>query len=123
MVCRKASRRRARVQPGLLKVLDTIRLSFWFIPGVGMWCLQKRLGSDWHKETDGYQSTAMGPRKVLSTIASSAINVAAVVLSGTTVAASFAVGRDGPRIVLAEHAKERLSETLEATLPAIFEKG
>jgi uncharacterized membrane protein len=117
MFGRKASRRRASVQPGLLKVLDTIRSSFWFIPtimvvtavvtGVGVGFLQKRIGWDWHEELDVYQATTLGgARKVLSTIASSAIKVAAVVFSVTTVAVSFAAG-----------------ETLAVTLPAVFEKG
>ncbi len=118
------------MQPGLLKVLDTIRSSYWFITtvmavasailGVGMVILDTRLGSDWLKDLEWYQSnTPDGAREVLSTIASSAITVAGVVFSITIVAVSFAAGQYGPR-VLSNFMRDRGNQITLGTFIATF---
>lgn len=118
------------MQPGLLKMLETIRSSYWFIPtimavmavitGIGMVFLDVRLGTDWLKEFGWYQSnTPDGAREVLSTIASSAITVAGVVFSITIVAVSFAAGQYGPR-VLGNFMRDRGNQITLGTFIATF---
>ena len=118
------------MQPGFLKLLDTIRSSYWFIPsvmavaaiitGIGMVIVDLRVGSDWLKDLGWYQSnTPDGAREVLSTIASSAITVAGVVFSITIVAVSFAAGQYGPR-VLSNFMRDRGNQITLGTFISTF---
>lgn len=118
------------MQPRLLKLLDTIRSSYWFIPtmmamaaiimGAGMVYLRVQIGSDWLMDFRWYQAnTASGAREVLSTIAGSAITVAGVVFSITIVTVSFAVGQYGPR-VLSNFMRDRGNQITLGTFIATF---
>jgi uncharacterized membrane protein len=118
------------MQPRLLKFLDTIRSSYWFIPtlmavaallmGAGMVYLDVHIGSDGLADRDWYQAnTPDGAREVLSTIAGSAITVAGVVFSITIVAVSFAAGHYGPR-VLSNFMRDRGNQITLGTFIATF---
>lgn len=118
------------MQPRLLKLLDDVRSSYWFIPslmavtalvtGGGVVYLDARTGTRWLTELGWYQSnTADGAREVLSTIAGSAITVAGVVFSITIVSVSFAAGQYGPR-VLTNFMRDRGNQITLGTFIATF---
>jgi uncharacterized membrane protein len=118
------------MRPRLLKLLDTIQSSYWFIPmlmaitaiimGAGMVYLHVQIGSDWLMDFRWYQAnTASGAREVLSTIAGSAITVAGVVFSITIVTVSFAAGQYGPR-VLSNFMRDRGNQITLGTFIATF---
>jgi len=93
----------------LLRLLDAIRTSYWFIPSLMAfasvllsWGLVRvdRSDPDWIEETGWlYSGGPEGAREVLSTIASSMITVAGVVFSITIVALSLASQQFGPRLL------------------------
>jgi uncharacterized membrane protein len=118
------------MQPLVLKLLDKIRSSYWFIPtlmavtavimGGLMIYLDINVGSDGLADRDWYQAnTPDGAREVLSTIAGSAITVAGVVFSITIVAVSFAAGHYGPR-VLSNFMRDRGNQITLGTFIATF---
>ncbi|MBI1404085.1 MAG: DUF2254 domain-containing protein [Porphyrobacter sp.] len=118
------------MQPRLLKLLDNIRSSYWFIPslmalgalamGAGVVYIDVRIGSEWLNQFGWYQSnTPDGARAVLSTIAGSAITVAGVVFSITIVSVSFAAGQYGPR-VLSNFMRDRGNQVTLGTFIATF---
>lgn len=118
------------MQPRLLKLIDDIRSSYWFIPslmalaalglGIGVVYLDVAVGTDWLTELGWYQSnTSDGAREVLSTIAGSAITVAGVVFSITIVSVSFAAGQYGPR-VLTNFMRDRGNQITLGTFIATF---
>ncbi|CAN5795821.1 DUF2254 domain-containing protein [soil metagenome] len=92
-----------------LRLLDTIRTSYWFIPTLMAvasvflsWGLLRvdRSDPEWIEETGWlYSGGPEGARAVLSTIASSMITVAGVVFSITIVALSLASQQFGPRLL------------------------
>jgi len=98
------------MQPRVLKLLQDIRSSYWFVPAI-MACValilgativyvDARVGSGWLDGLTWYQSNKPdGAQAVLSTIAGSAITVAGVVFSITIVSVSFAASQYGPRVL------------------------
>lgn len=118
------------MQPKILKLVNDIRSSYWFIPavmasaaiamGTGVLYVDARIGADWLTELGWYQSnTSDGAREVLSTIAGSAITVAGVVFSITIVSVSFAAGQYGPR-VLSNFMRDRGNQITLGTFIATF---
>lgn len=98
------------MQPRLLKLVDAIRSSYWFLPtvmailalvlGFGVIYIDAKVGSDWLDSLSWYQANKPeGAQEVLSTIAGSAITVAGVVFSITIVSISFAASQYGPRVL------------------------
>lgn len=98
------------MQPRLLKFLENVRSSYWFVPtlmalaalalGSTLIYVDAELGSDWLDGLSWYQANkADGAQEVLSTIAGSAITVAGVVFSITIVSVSYAASQYGPRVL------------------------
>lgn len=98
------------MQPQVLKRLENIRSSYWFVPtimaiaalilGAVVIYVDAEIGSDWLDGLSWYQSNKPdGAQEVLSTIAGSAITVAGVAFSITIVSVSFAAGQYGPRVL------------------------
>ena len=96
--------------PQLLKLLEDVRSSYWFVPalmaiaalilGASVIYVDAEIGSGWLDGLGWYQSNRpAGAREVLSTIAGSAITVAGVVFSITIVSVSFAASQYGPRVL------------------------
>lgn len=94
----------------LLKLLDQLQASYWFIPAVmsvlalGLAIVtsvaDSRLGSDWIEGVEWlHANRPSGARDVLSTIASSMITVAGVAFSITVAAVVYASGQYGPRLL------------------------
>ncbi|MBA2670321.1 MAG: DUF2254 domain-containing protein [Gemmatimonadetes bacterium] len=113
----------------LLRVLDSIRTSYWFLPTImaaaslllSWWMVSlDRSGFDW---IDGigfvYSGGPEGARAVLSTIASSMITVAGVVFSITIVALSLASQQFGPRL-LYSFMRDRGNQFVLGTFIATF---
>jgi uncharacterized membrane protein len=102
--------RRQGVNLSFLKLIRSVRASYWFLPSV-MMVLAIGLGalmvwldagpaSSLLDDISWYQkSKPEGAREVLSTVAGSMITVAGVVFSITIVAISFAANQYGPRIL------------------------
>ena len=98
------------MQPRVLKLLENIRSSYWFVPtvmavaalvlGASIVYVDAEIGSGWLDGLSWYQSNKPdGAQEVLSTIAGSAITVAGVVFSITIVSVSFAASQYGPRVL------------------------
>jgi uncharacterized membrane protein len=113
----------------LLRALDAIRTSYWFLPTVmaaaslllSWWMVSlDRTGPDWIDETSFiYSGGPEGAREVLSTIASSMITVAGVVFSITIVALSLASQQFGPRL-LYSFMRDRGNQFVLGTFIATF---
>ena len=118
------------MQPRLLKFIDDIRSSYWFVPtlmaaaalllGASILFIDAEIGSDWLDGLSWYQSNKPdGAQEVLSTIAGSAITVAGVVFSITIVAVSFAASQYGPRL-LTNFMSDRGNQVTLGTFIATF---
>lgn len=94
----------------LIKTLDDLRASYWFIPTcmtlaalllsfVMQW-LDASYGAEWLRELEWLTATRTeGARAVLTVIAGSIIGVAGVTFSITIVAVSYASANFGPRLI------------------------
>ncbi len=118
------------MQPRVLKLLEDIRSSYWFVPavmafaalilGATMVYVDAQIGSDWLDALSWYQSNKPdGAQEVLSTIAGSSITVAGVVFSITIVSVSFAASQYGPR-VLTNFMADRGNQVTLGTFIATF---
>ncbi len=118
------------MQPRVLKLLENVRSSYWFVPtvmavaalilGASIVYVDATIGSDWLDGLSWYQSNKPdGAQEVLSTIAGSAITVAGVVFSITIVSVSFAASQYGPR-VLTNFMRDRGNQVTLGTFIATF---
>jgi uncharacterized membrane protein len=116
--------------PRPLKLLEAVRASYWFIPGVmavaalilgaTLVYTDAVIGSGWLDKIAVYQSNKpAGAREVLATIAGSSITVAGTVFSVTIVAISFAAGQYGPRL-LTNFMADRGNQVTLGTFAATF---
>jgi uncharacterized membrane protein len=112
-----------------LRLLDSIRTSYWFVPTLMAagsvllcwWMISvDRSGPDWIDEVGWiYSGGPEGAREVLSTIASSMITVAGVVFSITIVALTLASQQFGPRL-LYSFMRDRGNQFVLGTFIATF---
>jgi uncharacterized membrane protein len=113
----------------LLRVLDSIRTSYWFIPTLMaagsvllVWVTLRvdRAETEWVDDLGWmYSGGPAGAREVLSTIASSMITVAGVVFSITIVALTLASQQFGPRL-LYSFMRDRGNQFVLGTFIATF---
>ncbi|MEO1135283.1 MAG: DUF2254 family protein, partial [Pseudomonadota bacterium] len=94
----------------LIKIIEDLRASYWFIPGCMtiaalflsffMQWLDAQYGAAWLRDYDWATATRTeGARSVLTVIAGSIIGVAGVTFSITIVAVSYASANFGPRLI------------------------
>lgn len=94
----------------LLKLIEGVRDSYWFVPGLlalcglvagaGLVLLDGLVGDAWLGRSEWLTgSRPAGARALLSTVASSMITVAGVVFSITLAAVTYASGQYGPRLL------------------------
>ncbi|MGZ8349414.1 MAG: DUF2254 domain-containing protein [Allosphingosinicella sp.] len=118
------------MRPRVLKLLENVRSSYWFVPtvmaigalilGASIIYVDAEIGSEWLDGLGWYQSNKPdGAQEVLSTIAGSAITVAGVVFSITIVSVSFAASQYGPR-VLSNFMADRGNQVTLGTFIATF---
>lgn len=114
----------------VLKFLEDLRSSYWFLPavmaigalflGAGAVYVDADIGSGWLDGLSWYQSNKPdGAQQVLSTIAGSAITVAGVVFSITIASVSYAASQYGPR-VLTNFMSDRGNQITLGTFIATF---
>lgn len=118
------------MQLRLLKLVEDVRASYWFVPslmafaalvlGATVIYIDAVIGTKWLQALSWFQDNEPdGAREVLSTIAGSAITVAGVVFSITIVSVSFAASQYGPR-VLTNFMSDRGNQVTLGTFIATF---
>ncbi len=114
----------------LLKFIDRIRGSFWFVPtwmvlaavalaGIAVYADQRVADEHWQLPAFAFAGSPDGATAVLSTIAGSMITIAGVVFSLTLVALSLASSQFGPRL-LRNFMRDRSNQVVLGTFVATF---